>query len=327
MRRMCVAIALGIAVSSSAAPGSALADSTPEEKGAATVLFRDARAMMDRGDVAAACRRFEESQRLDPLPGTLLNMAVCHEKEGRTATAWVEFRDAAALARRDARDDRVTLAEEHMKGLEPRLSTVRIVVGMRADVPSLEVTLDGSRLARPAWDTPLPVDPGEHVVKASAPSRAVLTRRVEVVGDGEAKTVSDRGARGRAGRAACRRDRSAGNRVRGDLTGRLLPAATRRALHEADRRAHARRSGRRWDRRRVVLWHRRDRQARGQQPRLPGEPMHSSGGRRQRRLEDRSRPLDRGPRRVARRARGGDLPLALRQRRARRERREGGRCK
>jgi hypothetical protein len=173
-----------------AAPAAAFAESTPEQKAAATVLFREAKGMMEQGDVAAACRRFEESHRLDPLPGTLLNMAVCHEREGRTATAWVEFRDAAALARRDGRDDRVTLAEEHMKGLEPRLSTVRITVGPRADLPSLTVTLDGTDLARPAWDTALPVDPGAHVVGASAPSAKPFSARVEVVREGESQTVT-----------------------------------------------------------------------------------------------------------------------------------------
>jgi len=171
-------------------PTPAYADATAEQKAAATVLFREARGLIEKGEVAAACRRFEESQRLDPLPGTLLNMAVCHEREGRTATAWVEFRDALALARHDARDDRVALAEEHMKGLEPRLCSVRIVVGPRADVPLLSVTLDGNTLARPAWDTALPVDPGTHTVGASSPSTKPFVARVEAIKEGETQTVT-----------------------------------------------------------------------------------------------------------------------------------------
>ena len=172
------------------ATGIARADATAEQKAAATVLFREARGMMEAGDVAGACRRFEESHRLDPLPGTQLNMAVCHEREGRTATAWVEFRDAVALARRDARDDRVALAEEHMKALEPRLSSVRIVVAQGADLPSLTVTLDGAELAQPAWNTALPVDPGVHLVAASAPSMKPFAARVEVAREGETQTVT-----------------------------------------------------------------------------------------------------------------------------------------
>ena len=187
LRRIMIAASLAVVLF---APGAAFADPTAEQKAAATVLFREAKGMMEKGEVAAACRRFEESERLDPLPGTLLNMAVCHEREGRTATAWVEFRDAAALARRDVRDDRVALAEQHMKALEPRLCSVRIVVGPHADVPSLAVTLDGNALARPAWDTALPVDPGVHVVGASAPSVKPFTAQVEASRDGETKTVT-----------------------------------------------------------------------------------------------------------------------------------------
>lgn len=144
---------------------------------------------MERGDVSAACRRFEESERLDPLPGTQLNMAVCHEKEGRTATAWVEFRDAEALARRDGRDDRVALAAEREKALEPRLVRLRVVVPPAADAPRLALTLDGTELARLAWDTPLPVDPGDHVLAASAPDKVARTVHVALTEEGTTKVV------------------------------------------------------------------------------------------------------------------------------------------
>ncbi|HEY2513010.1 MAG TPA: hypothetical protein VGI39_19215 [Polyangiaceae bacterium] len=168
----------------------ARAEPTPAQKAAATVLFREARTLAEKGDTAAACRRFEESQRLDPLPGTLLNMAVCHEKEGRTATAWVEFRDAEALARRDDRADRMALAAEHEKALEPRLRRIQITVATGADVPGLAILLDGAELPKPAWSSPLPVDPGEHVLDVSAPNRVTRTSHVSVPAEGETKTVT-----------------------------------------------------------------------------------------------------------------------------------------
>jgi len=55
---------------------------------------------MKQGDYAAACPKLEESQRLDPALGTLLNLADCREQEGNVATAWSLFRDAESLARR-----------------------------------------------------------------------------------------------------------------------------------------------------------------------------------------------------------------------------------
>src|SRR6185436_12399932 len=76
---------------------SALAEPTAADKSLATQLFKEGRALVDQGKVAEGCRKLEESQRLDPGGGTLLNVALCHEKEGRTATAWAEFTEALGI--------------------------------------------------------------------------------------------------------------------------------------------------------------------------------------------------------------------------------------
>ena len=64
----------------------------------AEALFQEGKALLDRGEVPAACRKLEESVRLDRLPGSLLNLALCHEAEGRVATAWGELTEALAVA-------------------------------------------------------------------------------------------------------------------------------------------------------------------------------------------------------------------------------------
>src|SRR5688500_18545046 len=73
---------------------------TGSDKALAEVLFREGRQLLQRGETDAACEKFAESHRLDEALGTLLNLAVCHESQGRFASAWAEFHQAAATARR-----------------------------------------------------------------------------------------------------------------------------------------------------------------------------------------------------------------------------------
>ena len=64
--------------------GPALGDANPA---LAQSLFEEGRQLMSNGKFAEACPKFESSYKLDPAAGTLLNLAVCHEKVGRTAAA------------------------------------------------------------------------------------------------------------------------------------------------------------------------------------------------------------------------------------------------
>ena len=100
----------------------------PTEKARAEGLFNEGRASIARGNYVDACPKFEESQRLDPAVGTLINLAECHEHEKRLVAAWSAYRDAAALAakRKDAR--RQKYAEDHAATLDAKLSRLAVVV-------------------------------------------------------------------------------------------------------------------------------------------------------------------------------------------------------
>jgi hypothetical protein len=148
---------------------------------AAEMLFEEGRRLMDAGDYAVGCAKLAESQRLDPAGGTLMNLAACHERAGKTATAWAEFNDALAQARRDGRQDRVAEATRRIAEIVPRLPRVSVFVGSPT-LPGLEVRLDGTILGAPSWGTLIPVDPGEHELRAIASGCLPWSERTSIEG-------------------------------------------------------------------------------------------------------------------------------------------------
>src|SRR5262245_1202284 len=86
--------------------GTAHGQPSSEEKAVAEGLFQEGRKAMASGQIADACAKFSESYRIAQRLGTLLNLATCHEAEGKTASAWAEFVEAAALSRRSDQADR-----------------------------------------------------------------------------------------------------------------------------------------------------------------------------------------------------------------------------
>jgi hypothetical protein len=160
-------VALGVLARSEVARAQAPADTAVT----ARTLFDEARALMAASDYQRACPKFEESQRLMPGGGTLLNLALCHEKVGKTASAWLEFDEGLRLARRDGRADREALALEHIEALRPRLSRLRLIVPDEARGQGLTIRRNGVALGETSWSEPIPVDPGEQVIDVAAPGK------------------------------------------------------------------------------------------------------------------------------------------------------------
>lgn len=152
---------------------------TASEQALAQALFEEGRLLMDKGAYPAACAKLAESQRLDPGAGTFLNLAICHEKEGKLATAHVELQTALAQATRDGRNDREKIATEHLNALTPRLPRLSIHVSEDVGV-GLEVRVDGTVLRKPAWDVFTGTDPGEHTIEATAPGRRPFKKTIRV---------------------------------------------------------------------------------------------------------------------------------------------------
>jgi hypothetical protein len=156
----------------------------------AEALFREGRALMDQGNHAAACPKLSESFVQDPATGTLFALAVCQQESGKTASAWASYAEVISRSKQEGRSDRETAARERMAALEPGLSRLKVEVSPEVGaLPGLTVKRNGALVGQAAWGVAAPVDPGEHVVEASAPGKRPFVATVMVGPDGEMRAV------------------------------------------------------------------------------------------------------------------------------------------
>ena len=161
------------------------------ESARAQALFQEAAQLMSAGDFRHACPKLQESLRLERAPGTLLRLALCHERQGKTATAWAEFLEGKAWAERDGRPDRVRFATEHLLALEPRLSWLTLRVPSEfSELERVSIRLNGSEVRQPAWNSRTPVDPGDVLIQVTADRRLPYEMRLHFKSDGETQEVT-----------------------------------------------------------------------------------------------------------------------------------------
>lgn len=164
------AIPLALFVAAFALAPAAFADSSPEDRAAADALYEEAGKLMKAERWAEACPKLTASLKLDPGIGTTLRLAQCFEKTGRTASAWTSYSDAEAMARRVG-DKRADEAARHAKQIEPLLSRLVLDVAPENRIVGVEIRRDGKVIDPGAWASAMPLDPGAHVLEASAPGR------------------------------------------------------------------------------------------------------------------------------------------------------------
>jgi hypothetical protein len=105
-------------------------------------------------------------------------LAVCFEKLGKTASAWVNFTELRATARHAGQEKRAAFAKERADALAAKLSKLKIDVA--EEVEGLTITLDDESVVAQTWGQPLPIDPGEHQLKATAPGKKTWSEKVTV---------------------------------------------------------------------------------------------------------------------------------------------------
>ena len=181
-----------ILTSTLVATSPAWADATPADKAASDVFFKDAKKLVEEGRFNEACPKFEESQRLDPTPGTLLNLGDCYRSVSppRNASAWGAYRQAEVMSRQRGDAARQEGAVLRAQAVEPLLSKVTIVVPPLARIPGLEVKWDGRAVGDGLFGTPFPVDSGDHTILASAPGHKTWTGKGLVGANSSTTTVT-----------------------------------------------------------------------------------------------------------------------------------------
>lgn len=164
-------------------PPPALAQSDPESRAAAEVLFREGAAAFQSGDIATACPKLEAAIALtagEALGGVLL-LGQCYEKQGRTASAWGAYVEVAGKARVAGQTRRAEEADKAAAALLPRLHYLSLVVP--AEITSLagaQILRQGKPFRRELWTTRIPVDPGTLSFEVSAPGKRTLARSVQI---------------------------------------------------------------------------------------------------------------------------------------------------
>ena len=158
----------------------------PADSARADILFQEGKRLLEQSSFSAACARLAMSDALDPTISTLGLLAACHEQQGRTATAWLEYRATQKRAEA-AGDNRADFARQRADALEPGLP--RLLIHFEKPSPGVQVLRNLEAVPADRMGVDVTVDPGAYEILAQAPNKepyriTVTARegaRVEVV--------------------------------------------------------------------------------------------------------------------------------------------------
>lgn len=155
-------------------------------------LYDEAVDLMKAGRYVEACLKLEKVTALVPNGlGGHETLAECYKQIGRLGSAWEHYTTARALAYAAAKMERAQRNADSAKELEPRVAKITIVVPKEMHaIAGLVVLRDGQPQERALWNTPLPVDTGEHVIEVKTPDHKPWSEKVMILADGAAVNVN-----------------------------------------------------------------------------------------------------------------------------------------
>jgi tetratricopeptide (TPR) repeat protein len=156
-----------------AMPQMAFADDAGVKR--ADALFQEGRTAVREGNWERGCPKFEESLRLDPAPGTRINLGECEERTGHLVAALELYEQASRELPQD--DRRLPLAKQRAQAADARIP--RLVVPA-----NVHVRIDDDTAVKTGE---LRLDPGHHTVVVIADGRERTT--VVTLAEKERRTV------------------------------------------------------------------------------------------------------------------------------------------
>lgn len=183
-RRLPSLVTAGLLVAAALAlsPARAQADEATARK-----LFKEGRALIKAGKLDEACAKFAESMSAYASVGPLLNLGQCHEKQGKTATAFAEYSRAAAMAEQAGQARRIKAAQEFATALAPKLS--KLTIRAPAPPPGMKVRRDGAEVPPAVLGTAVALDPGKHKIEVTAAGYETWSTTVELGREADHQTV------------------------------------------------------------------------------------------------------------------------------------------
>lgn len=154
----------------------------------AEVLFKEGQQLIAQQKYAEACQRLVASYKLDPQPNTELLEGLCYSKQGKTASAYNAFIDAASTLPKGG--DAQKYAADQAKALEAQLLKVR--VQFQPVTPAgMQMHFDDEVRPRDKdfVGIDIALDPGEHDLYATATGKHDYTKHFTLDASSSPKTL------------------------------------------------------------------------------------------------------------------------------------------
>ena len=159
------------------------ADATPQER--AEELFSEGLRLMQSEHCQDAVPFFIESQHNDPAAATLANLATCYVRLGKTGSAYSTYKQAARAAILENKPDLQKKADQAALSLAPALTQLRVVPLGNGGLPDIKINGEAVEDVR----KPIPLDPGENIIEATAPGHEPWRRILSTHGEGTLMVV------------------------------------------------------------------------------------------------------------------------------------------